>query len=103
MYWPSFNGAMAVTPAAFSRAVVNTIMSLTGSCIVTFLLSYVLRGEKKFSMVDIQNATLAGGVAIGASADLPLGIASSLVTGMTAGAVSVLGYTRLQAKLFSFV
>jgi ammonium transporter Rh len=99
IYWPSFNGAMTGSSEAFSRVVVNTIMSLTGSCIVSFLFSFVLRGEKKFCMIDIQNATLAGGVAMGAAADLPLGIASSLAIGMIAGGVSVLGYTRLQSKL----
>lgn len=43
---------------------------LTGSCVATFAFSKMLRGH--FDMVDIQNATLAGGVAVGATCNMML-------------------------------
>jgi len=51
-------------------------------------------------MVDVQNATLAGGVAIGTAANLLVkspGLA--LVVGIAAGLLSVVGYTVIQPKL----
>ena len=43
-------------------------------------------------MEDIQNAVLAGGVAVGSSADLVIGPYASLIGGAIAGIVSVVGY-----------
>lgn len=99
MFWPSFNAALTATPDGFERAVINTVLSLTASCASAFLFSYILRNEKKFIMVDIQNATLAGGVAIGSSADLPIGPGFALLIGALSGIISVLGYTKLQSWL----
>jgi ammonium transporter Rh len=101
MYWPSFNTALIGQPGSFQTAVVNTLLSLTGSCIATFLISYIFRGERKFCMVDIQNATLAGGVAIGSACDLPVTPGGALAVGMFAGFISVVGYTRIQSRLES--
>jgi ammonium transporter Rh len=47
MYWPSFNAAMADGIASSQRAVVNTVLSLTASCMAAFVFSYILRHEKK--------------------------------------------------------
>lgn len=47
-------------------------------------------------MEDIQNATLAGGVAVGSSSDLVVGPWASLLIGFIAGAVSVIGFCRLK-------
>ena len=66
--WPSFNGALAPTPAAQMRVVLNTVLSLASSCVWAFLVSYLVE-KSKFDMVHIQNATLAGGIAIGHAAD----------------------------------
>jgi len=97
MFWPSFNGALA-DPVSQQRVIVNTVLSLCGSCIGAFLFSQILR-EGKFSMVDIQNATLAGGVAIGSAADLVVRPWAATVIGIFASAVSVWGYTMLQPIL----
>ena len=43
-------------------------------------------------MVHIQNATLAGGVAMGSSADFQVGLGGAVIIGSIAGAVSTLGY-----------
>lgn len=46
-------------------------------------------------MVDIQNATLAGGVAVGSSADLVIGPPFALLIGLAAGIVSTMGYVYI--------
>merc|ERR1711998_694421 len=58
-----------------------------------------MRHDKKFDMVDIQNATLAGGVAVGSASDLVIGPWGAILLGCIGGVVSVLGYTRLQPWL----
>ena len=98
MFWPSFNGALA-SGNSQHRVVINTILSLTSSCMAAFAISKYLR-KKKFNMIDIQNATLAGGVAVGSSADLVIGPAFSMLIGMIAGIVSTFGYNKLQPWLY---
>ena len=46
----------------------------------------------------IQNATLAGGVAVGTYADMDVGAWGAMLAGMVAGAVSVLGYKYLSVS-----
>ena len=92
-FWPSFNGAMA-TGAAQHRVVVNTVIALCGSAAAAFTASSWLRGGK-FDMEDIQNATLAGGVAVGSSANFVLQPWGSMLIGLVAGVMSVGGYIFL--------
>jgi ammonium transporter Rh len=54
-------------------------------------------------MEDIQNATLAGGVAIGAVADNIIGPGGAMTIGLIAGVFSTLGFRFLTPKLESFV
>ena len=96
LFWPSFNGALAVGNSQH-RVVINTILSLTASCMSSFAMSKYFR--RKFNMIDIQNATLAGGVAVGSSADLVIGPSFSLLIGMIAGIVSTFGYNKIQPFL----
>lgn len=98
MFWPSFNGALAAG-AAQHRVVVNTVLSLCNSCVGAFIASKLLRPHHKLDMVDIQNATLAGGVAVGSSADLVIGPFGSLIVGLVAGVVSVCGYVYVSPWL----
>jgi len=97
MFWPSFNGALA-DPISQHRVILNTVCALCGSCVGAFLFSQLLR-KGKFSMVDIQNATLAGGVAIGSAADLVVRPWAATLIGIFASGVSVWGYTTLMPKL----
>lgn len=97
MFWPSFNGALG-SGVQQHRVVLNSFISLSGSCVAAFLASYIFRG-KKFDMVDIQNASLAGGVAMGTAADMILGPGAALLVGVTAGTVSVFGYVHVQPML----
>lgn len=48
-------------------------------------------------MEDIQNATLAGGVAVGCSSDLVTGPWSSMLLGSCAGSISCVGFVKLKA------
>jgi len=94
MYWPSFNGAMATTDAR-ERVIFHTVISLTNSCLFAFIFSRLVNPDEKFDMIHIQNATLAGGVAIGAVANLPIFSYSAMIIGAFAGIVSVLGFKFL--------
>ena len=79
--WPSINSALA-NPAAQSRVVINTVLSLCSSCIFTFWVSRTFN-RKRFGIRDIQNATLSGGVVMASS------VASTIIPGaaMLVGAI----------------
>ena len=96
--WPSFNGALAPTADSQMRVVINTVLSLTTSCTLAFIMSHWV-GKGRFNMVHIQNATLAGGVAIGSSSDLVVGPGGAVLVGSIAGTLSVTGYHYLQPWL----
>jgi ammonium transporter Rh len=97
MFWPSFNAVLGGSDELRHLAIVNTVLSLAGSCVAAFLASYYFR--KEFNMVDIQNATLAGGVAMGTSADLYGNPGVSILIGAFGGVLSVFGYVYVQNHL----
>uniref|UniRef100_A0A7S3VS73 Ammonium transporter AmtB-like domain-containing protein n=1 Tax=Dunaliella tertiolecta TaxID=3047 RepID=A0A7S3VS73_DUNTE len=111
IFWPSFNGALASTssaattvPSAEGHAaseqflcVINTVISLSGACVATFMTSVLVGGRMKAE--HIQNATLAGGVAMGAACSIPITPAGAMVVGMAAGALSTLGFEYLTPAL----
>jgi ammonium transporter Rh len=49
--------------------------------------------------VHVQNATLAGGVAVGAVADMVIGPHGAMIIGSVAGVVSTFGFHYLSPKL----
>jgi len=94
MYWPSFNfGVLATTPFAKSQIITHTILSLTGSCLSTFLTSAILKTT--FTMEHLLNATLSGGVVIGAAAGILFNPGAALAIGFLCGIISTLGYQYL--------
>jgi len=98
LFWPSF--ATALVPLEnMPQTVVNTLLALSGATIATYFLSSKLHGGKT-SMVDMANAALAGGVAIGSVCDV-VAPAGAFGIGLLAGTVSVLGYVFLQPMLES--
>jgi len=99
MLWPSFNAVLAPEGAIQHRAIVNTILSLCAACMVSFGLSILFRKEHKLSMVDVQNATLAGGVAMGSSASMAVYPGGAIGIGCLAGLLSCFGYNYIQPFL----
>ena len=108
LYWPSFNGG-GYTGGAYSdpnfdgtdagRAVTNTIIALLASCCTTFISSGLICG--RLNPVDIQNATLAGGVAVGAVARMDIGLGWASVIGGVGGIISTVGYNFIQPLLLT--
>jgi ammonium transporter Rh len=100
-FWPSFNAYFAgivENGGVGERVVVNTYLSLCGSVAATFIASAYF-GNGKLSIVDVQNATLAGGVAIGAASNMLTMPGGALIVGTVAGTLSTFGYNVLQPKL----
>lgn len=94
LFWPSFNfGAFSQTPYEQSQIVANTLLSLTGSCVATLVFSGLL--GHKFEMEDIMNATLAGGVVIGAPCGILYLPGVALAIGAIAGSISTISFKRL--------
>ncbi|ETO07715.1 ammonium transporter Rh type A, partial [Reticulomyxa filosa] len=104
LYFPSFNAYFAyAAPIQESgydglrrqsdrtRAFVNTVIALCASTIAAFIVSKCNR-KGKINMTYIQNATLAGGVAMGACADLYTNPAGAVAIGFFAGVLSTIGF-----------
>ena len=95
IFWPSFCSAMVAIDKVPIVAI-NTVLALCGATLSTYAFSILVRG--KIEIGDIANASLAGGVAIGATvANVTPGWA--MIIGLIAGAISVIGYTIIQPKL----
>ncbi|XP_004590487.2 ammonium transporter Rh type A [Ochotona princeps] len=99
MFWPSFNSAIAETKNKQYLAIVNTYFSLAACVLTTYAYSSLVQQRGKLDMVHIQNATLAGGVAVGTCADMMIHSFSSMIIGGVAGMVSVFGYKFLTPLL----
>jgi len=95
MFWPSFNAAAAKHGEPQHRAILNTYFSLCAAVLASFAFSAATNKRNKFVMEHIQNATLAGGVAIGACADLVVQPYGCLIVGSIAGIVSTVGYSYI--------
>ncbi len=96
LFWPSFCAAI-VPETQFAPTVINTILALCGATLATFLFSTFLR-KGKIAIADVANASLAGGVAIGATCNLVSPPVAFLI-GLLAGTVCVVGYTVIQPQM----
>lgn len=94
MYWPSFNGILGVGMQQH-RAVVNTILSITGSTLSACYTSRLLLN--KLDMEVLLNSTLAGGVMMGAAADMITVPGFAMLAGAIAGIISAIGYIKLNS------
>jgi ammonium transporter Rh len=100
IYWPSFNGgALEPNSQEQQRAIANTILGLCASTVGTFIVSTLLHPGGKLRPVDVQNATLAGGVATGAVCHMTLNYSDSLMLGFFSGSASSAGFAVLQPWL----
>uniref|UniRef100_A0A8C2VFX8 Ammonium transporter Rh type A n=1 Tax=Chinchilla lanigera TaxID=34839 RepID=A0A8C2VFX8_CHILA len=95
IFWPSFNSAIAEPGDHQYRAIVNTYFSLAACVLTAYAVSSLVTYRGKLEMVHIQNATLAGGVAVGTCADMDIQPYIAMIIGSIAGLVSVLGYKCL--------
>lgn len=91
LFWPSFNSAVAADGDDQARAIINTYFCLAACCVATFAVSSLVEHDK-FDMVHIQNATLAGGVAVGSMADMDIKPWGAILVGIAAATLSTLGY-----------
>jgi ammonium transporter Rh len=98
VFWPSFCSAL-VAPELLPRTIVNVVLALCGATVATYFASIILR-KGKISIVDIANASLAGGVAIGSTCD-HASHPTAFVIGLLAGVVSTFGFAVIQGKLQS--
>ncbi|XP_068135087.1 ammonium transporter Rh type A isoform X2 [Hyperolius riggenbachi] len=95
MFWPSFNSAIADPGDNQQMAVINTYFSLAACVLSAYAFSSLLEHKGKFDMVHIQNATLAGGVAVGTCADMNIGPYGAMIIGFLAGIISTVGFKLL--------
>ncbi|XP_013907094.1 PREDICTED: RH-like protein isoform X1 [Thamnophis sirtalis] len=99
IFWPSFNSALIMEEDKKWTAIYNTYFVMATSTIAAFSFSIATSKNGKLSMAHIQNATLAGGVALGFSASNIQQPWIAMVLGLAAGTVSVLGMACLQKRL----
>lgn len=98
VFWPSFCAAL-VPVEAIPHTVVNVFLALCGSTLATYITSVIIRG--KACIADIANASLAGGVAIGATCDFA-SHPQAMIIGCVAGIISTVGFAILQDKQQKF-
>ncbi|XP_033504903.1 ammonium transporter Rh type A [Epinephelus lanceolatus] len=101
MFWPSFNSAIADPGLPQLTAVINTYLSLAACVLSAYAISSLVEHKGKLDMVHIQNATLAGGVAVGSCADMAIGPFGAMLIGFVAGIISTLGFKFLSPILAS--
>ncbi|XP_051952230.1 ammonium transporter Rh type A-like [Xyrauchen texanus] len=101
MFWPSFNSAIAEPGDAQLTAVINTYFSLAACALAAYATSSLVEKKGKLDMVHIQNATLAGGVAVGTCADMNIQPFGAMLIGVVAGIISTLGFKFLTPILAS--
>ncbi|MEI6132347.1 MAG: ammonium transporter [Bacillota bacterium] len=96
IFWPFFCSAI-VLPGEIAATAVNTVLALCGATLATYLVSLLLRKGKP-AIADIANASLAGGVAIGATCNLVSPYAAFGI-GILAGTLCVIGYVIIQPRI----
>jgi len=99
LFWPSFVAGGLPSGAGQTTALINTVLALLASTMTTFGLTPLLDGGM-LNTAAVQNATLAGGVSIGATANL-VGPFGAVVVGGLAGLLSTWGF--IKTPLFSAV
>uniref|UniRef100_A0A3Q3FTD9 Rh family B glycoprotein n=1 Tax=Labrus bergylta TaxID=56723 RepID=A0A3Q3FTD9_9LABR len=101
MFWPSFNSAITAHGDDQHRTAMNTYYSLAACTLASYGMSSLTAHDGKLDMVHIQNAALAGGVAVGTAGEMMLTPFGSMIVGFLAGIISVLGFKYLSPLLES--
>ena len=103
LYFPSFNYAVtAQNEFEQNLIVVNTVMSLAGSVLGTFIVSSLGFG-RGLEMENILNATIAGGIIVGAPSSFIYRPGLALFIGVMGGVVSTLCFHNLSPKLLDCI
>lgn len=92
VYWPSFNGALQIGIDQ-ERTIICTVLAILSSCIAAVGVSRLLFGKIEIEM--LMHGSLAGGVAIGACANIISKPWASMIIGLTAGIISSFGVQRI--------
>ncbi|CAL1604032.1 unnamed protein product [Knipowitschia caucasica] len=92
MFWPSFNSAITDHGDGQHRTAINTYLALASCVLTTVAISSISQKKGKLDMVHIQNATLAGGVAMGTAAEFMIMPYGALIVGFCCGIISTFGY-----------
>ncbi|XP_028594644.2 RH-like protein isoform X1 [Podarcis muralis] len=98
-FWPSFNSVLVQKEEEKQAAIYNTYFAMATSAVAAFAFSKATSSDGTFHMAHIQNATLAGGVAVGSSVSIIRYPWIAMTLGLVAGAGSVLGFAFLQKRL----
>ncbi len=94
VFFPSLNAAL-VPASAQARTALNTVLALAGGTTFAFCTSRMFH-SKRFHMVDVQNATIAAGVAMSSSASVVVTPGIGLLLGILGSSVSVVCLTFLR-------
>lgn len=97
-FWPSFNAVTATYASQQERAVINTYLSISTSVIASIIVSK-LTHHGKLEMEIVLNASLAGGVAMGANADIITSPFGAMIVGFITGVISSFGFAYLSKFL----
>lgn len=89
MFWPSFNGALGAGSQQH-RVILNTVFALCACGVTSMMFARIVKGQ--FDIEIFLNSTLAGGVAIGTTADIISEPWAALTIGGVAGILSAAGY-----------
>uniref|UniRef100_A0A8C6VIP5 Ammonium transporter AmtB-like domain-containing protein n=1 Tax=Naja naja TaxID=35670 RepID=A0A8C6VIP5_NAJNA len=92
VFWPSFVSVLVHPGDGQHRAVLHTWVALSASVLTTFAISSLLEKKGKVSMGHLQNATLAGGVAIGTVADMAINPGGAFLLGILSSLACILGF-----------
>ncbi|NXF60912.1 RHAG protein, partial [Ciccaba nigrolineata] len=99
VFWPSFVAVLCQPGDAQHRAILNTLLAMSASTVTTVVASSLLERDGKLSAGHLQNGSLAGGVAIGAVADMAMPPVAALALGSLSAVICVLGFRFLTPLL----
>ncbi|XP_018413542.1 PREDICTED: RH-like protein [Nanorana parkeri] len=99
MFWPSYNSVLLKDHMQKQHAIFNTYFTLAVSTVVVFAASALFNRKGKFKMMQVRNAMLAGGVAVGFSAHMVQYPWITMTIGLLAGLISTAGLTCMQDTL----
>ncbi|CAA98418.1 Ammonium transporter AmtB-like domain-containing protein [Caenorhabditis elegans] len=99
VFFPSFNAAIQEPEDARHRAIMNTYLAMASGTVTTFMISSCVDTLGRFNMIHIQSSTLAGGVAIGSSANAVLHPYHAVIVGVIAALLSVIGHAWISPRL----